>query len=398
MPDVSLGKLFTPLSVNGMEIRNRFVMPAMQRGLVRNSEPTDAMVEYLRGRAEGGVGIIISEGVGPPHPSAYWQDVICFFSPDRQEQWARIIKAVKAAGACFLLQIWHSGALREVAEGAPYADHPTISPSGLIQEARPHGRAATLEELEATKEAYVQAALDAQRLGADGVEIHACHGYFLDQFLWHETNLRDDHYGGKSLGERARYPAEIVAAVRAAVGEDFIISFRFSQWKEADYDARIAQTPEDLGDLLKAVRTAGADIFNVSARRFNKPEWPARDPALCIAGWAKRMTDAVVIAVGSVGLDKDVMQDLFDGQNPQERIARDLEDVARRLDADEFDLIAVGRAQIANADFVTKVREGRLDDIRLFDKSKHLTEFVEEWEVGAVAEFRKVSQEDEQAA
>jgi 2,4-dienoyl-CoA reductase-like NADH-dependent reductase (Old Yellow Enzyme family) len=92
----------------------------------------------------------------------------------------------------------------------------------------PNGRAATADELRSICDAYVKAALLAKALGADGVEIHAAHGYFLDQFLWHETNRRTDEYGGEGLQERVCYPAAIVRAIREAAGEEFLIGLRFS--------------------------------------------------------------------------------------------------------------------------------------------------------------------------
>ena len=92
------------------------------------------------------------------------------------------------------------------------------------------------DELGAVAELLARAARTARELGFDAIELHGAHGYLLDQFLWERTNLRTDGYGG-SLAERTRFPAEVVAAVRAAVGPDFPIIFRFSQWKQTDYAA-----------------------------------------------------------------------------------------------------------------------------------------------------------------
>ena len=113
-----------------------------------------------------------------------------------------------------------------------------------------------------------------QRLGADGVELHAAHGYLMDQFLWAETNQRTDEYGGPTLAQRARYPAAVAAAMRDAMGPQLVLSFRFSQFKEVDYGAAIARDPDDLRGMITLLRSAGVDMFNVSSRRFRKPEWP----------------------------------------------------------------------------------------------------------------------------
>jgi 2,4-dienoyl-CoA reductase-like NADH-dependent reductase (Old Yellow Enzyme family) len=103
--------------------------------------------------------------------------------------------------------------------------------------------------------------------------LHACHGYFLDQFLWAETNRRTDRFGGPTAIERAAYVISVIEAVRCALG-DLPISLRLSQWKEVDYGARIVTGPDELAGLLAAFRAAGVDMFHASTRRFWTPEWP----------------------------------------------------------------------------------------------------------------------------
>jgi 2,4-dienoyl-CoA reductase-like NADH-dependent reductase (Old Yellow Enzyme family) len=248
----------------------------------------------------------------------------------------------------------------------------------------------SLEDLEELKVAYVRAAQCAQSLGADGVEVHSAHGYLLDQFLWAQTNIRTDRYGGASLAERARYPAEIVAAIRAAVGGSCVISYRFSQFKEVDYGATVAADPEDLRAMLALLRQAGVDLFNVSSRRFAKREWPdSGQPDLTIAEWTRSLTDAPVMTCGSVGLNVEMFANLFDDEEPSElSIERDLHTLAQRVDRGTLDLVGVGRMHIANNDFVNKVRARRFDELALFNKRVHLAEAMAAVEPGFVEESR----------
>jgi 2,4-dienoyl-CoA reductase-like NADH-dependent reductase (Old Yellow Enzyme family) len=211
----------------------------------------------------------------------------------------------------------------------------------------------------------VRGAIAARQIGASGVEVHACHGYLLDQFLWAETSRRVDGYGGDQLEAGLRFPAEIVGSIRAAVGPDFVISVRVSQWKEVNYEAKIVESPEEFAVLLQTLRSEGADVMHVSTRHFWDREWPGSD--LGLAGWAKHLTDARVIAVGSVGLDIDVMESLF-GREAQSTGQSGLQELARRFSNGEFDLISVGRGQIGDPDWVHKVREGRITEIRPFTK------------------------------
>ncbi len=386
-----LDALFTPLKIRNLTLRNRFVMPGMQRGFMDDGAPTPRMVEYMRRCAAGGVGLIISESTSPDHPSAYWQPVMGRMEPATLEAWQEVVDAVHAGGAAFLLQIWHPGAMRKVAEGHPLSSYPALSPSGLIQAGRSNGRAMTRQDLQELQLAYVEAARHAQSLGFDGVEVHSAHGYLLDQFLWAETNRREDEYGGASLVERARYSAEIAAAIREAVGGSFVISYRFSQFKEVDYGACVASSPQELRAMLQLLRSAGVDMFNVSSRRCRKPEWPeSAHSSYTIAEWAKSMTDAPVMTCGSVGVNVEMFANLFDDEEPtQQCVEGDLAFLGERVARGTLDLVGVGRMHIANNDFVNKVRAGRFEDLVLFNKRIHLMEAVAALEPGFVEEGRK---------
>ncbi len=383
-----LDPLFRPLTIGKLTLRNRFVMPGMQRGFMSDGAPTAKMVDYMRRCAAGGAGLIISESTSPDHPSAYWQPVMGRIEPNTLGAWQKVISAVRSEGAAFLLQLWHPGAMRKVAAGHPLADYPALSPSGLIQAGRSNGRPMTRQELQDLMEAYVRAAVHARSLGADGIEMHSAHGYLLDQFLWAETNVRADEYGGRTLAERARYAAEIVAGIRHAVGADFVISYRFSQFKEVDYGATIASDPGELGAMLSLLRAAGVDLFNVSSRRFLKREWPESErPDLTIAEWTKVMTDAPVMTCGSVGLNVEMFANLFDDEEPSElSIERDLRALAERVERGTLDLVGVGRMHIANNDFVNKVRERRFQELALFNKRVHLAEAMAAIEPGGFVE------------
>lgn len=384
MLEVDLHPLFTPFRLRHLTLRNRFVLPGMQRGQAINGMPRDAMISFLRERAEGGCALITSEGTGLDHPTSFWQPIFCRLAEDTANVWERSIEAVKGAGSHILMQLWHPGAMRRgFPTGSPAAQIQSLSPSGLVQAGYENGKAMDAQDLEDTKGAFVRAAELAKRLGADGVEVHAAHGYLLDEFLWSETNLREDEYGGKTLAQRARYPAEVVAAIRAAAGNDFVISFRFSQFKEIDLKARLTDDLSELSDFLAVIRSAGADCFHVSTRRFDKPEWPDRGNR-GLAGWVKSMTDAAVTTVGSVGLDTDTFTDLNENHDPQLQIERDLERLVTRMKHGEFDLVSVGRAQIANSDFVEKIRQRRFEDVVCFRKAVHLKEFFENFDHKAV--------------
>ena len=359
--DSGIEQLFRPITIKGMTLRNRFIMPGMQRSWCVDGAPLPRMARYYRKRVEGGVPLIISESCAVAHPAATAQPLACRMDGTTAPAWKETIGAAREAGGHFLVQLWHEGALRNDADGR------TISPSGLGYPGFRRGRAATAQDLDETVEAYTHSAVLAMEAGANGIELHCAHGFFLDQFLWAETNLREDEYGGARLVDRATLHARILRAIREACGEDFVISVRFSQWKEKDYAARIAQAPEELQEFLQLLEDAGADMFHASARRFWLPEWP--DSERSIAGWTKHLSGKPTIAVGSAGLDRDVMQSFSEEGEAAGTMPETVRRMREGIAGAQFDLLAVGRSLIGDPDWVRKLEAGEIETIRPFHKS-----------------------------
>jgi 2,4-dienoyl-CoA reductase-like NADH-dependent reductase (Old Yellow Enzyme family) len=334
-------------------------MPAMQRGMCDNGSPKPELAAYYARRAEGGVPLIIGESAAIDHPSATIQPNASWLTARTRDAWARCVDSVREAGGRMLLQLWHEGAVRN--------DGEALSPSGRVHPGKANGRAMTREEMIAIGEGFVRSARIARDVGAAGIEVHCAHGYLLDQFLWHGSNLREDGYGGPDIADRVRFPAEIVRAIRAECGADFLISLRFSQWKEVDYGARVAADPAELARMAMILREAGVDVLHCSTRRFWEAEWAGDGKNL--AGWVKALSGLPTITVGSVGLDTDVMTTFIEARDPGSRVAEAIVDLETRLVAGEFDLVAVGRALIGDPDFVRKLENADHAAIRTFTRA-----------------------------
>ena len=220
----------------------------------------------------------------------------------------------------------------------------------------------TEEEVADTIDAFAVAAKNAKELGFETIELHGAHGYLIDQFFWDGTNVREDAYGAKDLPGRARFAADILRAVRAAVGPDYPVIIRISQWKQQDYDVKLAKDPKALEAWLGALVDAGADILHCSQRRFWEPEFEGSD--LNFAGWAKKLTGVPTITVGSVGLTGEFIA-AFAGEGSK---PASLDELLRRLDRGEFDLVGVGRALLQDPNWALKVREGRTDELQNFER------------------------------
>ncbi|CUH34870.1 NADPH dehydrogenase [Jannaschia seosinensis] len=355
--------LFRPFKLKSLELPNRIVMAPMTRNFAPEGVPGAVNTEYYRRRAAGQVGLILSEGTVIDRPASRNLPAIPFFYGEKAlEGWKNVIDAVHSAGGKMGPQIWHTGSTRG-GEWEPGV--PVESPSGLLDPDTPRGKIMTDEDIADSIAAFARAAAEAKRLGFDTVEIHGAHGYLIDQFFWGGTNTRDDKYGGATIRERSRFAAEIVTAVRASVGPDFPIVLRVSQWKQQDFTARLADTPDEMTDWLLPLVEAGIDILHCSQRRFWEPEFPEIDgeTGMNFAGWAKKLTGAATISVGSVGLSGDFIG-AFGGQGSK---AAGLDRLVERMERDEFDLIAVGRALLSDPDWVAKIAANDREGLRDFD-------------------------------
>ena len=356
--------LLSPFELGSLQLKNRVCMAPMTRNKSLNNVPGDNVVEYYRKRAEGDVGLIITEGTCLGHKAASgYPDVPLFDGDDALAGWQKVVDAVHGEGGKIAPQIWHVGALRRPGI-EPGGDTPGYSPSGMVLPGKIVGHVMTKQDIKETVEAYGRAAKNAQAIGCDALEIHGAHGYLIDQFFWAGTNHRDDEYGG-TPDKRLRFAVEVIEAMRNEVSDDFPIIFRFSQWKLQEYAARLATTPQELENFLTPLSNAGVDIFHASQRRFWESEF--EDSDLNLAGWCKKLTGKPSMTVGSVSLDSDFISGTTKGEFSAANIAS-LDELYKRLGNDEFDLVAVGRALIANPNWAKKVAENRMEELVPYEK------------------------------
>jgi 2,4-dienoyl-CoA reductase-like NADH-dependent reductase (Old Yellow Enzyme family) len=352
-----LDKLFSPITIGSLTVPNRIVMAPMTRAGSPGGVPGPDVAAYYRRRAEGGVGLIVTEGTWIPHASAGFNArVPRFYGEDALEGWRQVVRDVHDAGGRIVPQLWHVGAwafpYENLADGIE-----AIGPSGLACGSSVSGRPMTQVDIDSVLAAYGAAAANAVALGFDGIEIHAAHGYLIDQFCWAATNQRTDRYGG-GINERTRFAVEILRELRRAVGPSFPIIWRFSQWKLHDYTAKPWRTPAELEIFLHLLTDAGVDVFHASTRRFWLPEFEGSP--LNLAGWTKAITGRPTITVGSVTLSDQ----LLSANTDPEVATTGIDPLLERLDQGEFDLVAVGRALIANPDWPKIVRSGELERLR----------------------------------
>ncbi|MGD6808880.1 MAG: FAD-dependent oxidoreductase [Candidatus Bathyarchaeia archaeon] len=335
-------KLLEPYNLKHLTLKNRFVMAPMCTRLARpDGSVTQKMIKYYTERAKGGVGMIIIEysyideaeskaaisqlGVQNDHMITGLSD---------------LAEAIHAEGASAVLQICHAGnqttpymmGLQPVAPSAVPCQFLGVMPREL-----------DLDEIDLIQDSFAEAARRTKQAGLDGVELHGAHGYLMDQFLSPITNKRTDIYGG-SLENRALFALETLQRVKEKVGEDFVVGYRMSADEFMPCGLRIEET----AFFARMLSNAGVDYLNVTAGIYETlPEFiqPVYIPRAYLVPYAeaiKKIVDVPVLTVGSLNVDEG----------------------EQALKEGKADLVALGRALIADPQIPKKLLEGKKDDIR----------------------------------
>lgn len=351
---------FGPCVVGGLRLRNRIVMAPMTRRRSPGGLPGPGVQEYYRRRAAGGVGLILSEGVGLDDRNSWdTPDTPRLHAPEHAAAWRPIVAAVHAGGGRFAFQLWHTGPRSHTPVG------PSPAPAGKRWDGsvRPPVEPLDAAGLERVAGYYARAAARAREAGADAVEIHGAHGYLLDSFLNPAVNRREDGYGG-TLEGRMRFPLDVVRAVRAAVGPDYPVLYRFSRFVGTDAAEQAFPDVASLAQFTAALRDAGVDILHASTRAVSEPIFPeAPGGPLPLGAWVRLLTGRWTAAVGGVSLGWE-----SDGSGGGRETVVDPGPALDLVRHGGIDLLVVGRALIANPDWVRLVESGRWRDLRPYAK------------------------------
>lgn len=336
--------LFTPFRLGNLTLRNRVVFSAHLTNFAEEFMPSERHVAYYRERAIGGAGLIITEEHSV-HPTDHpYEKLIHAFHPEVVPGYQRITRAVHAEGAHILAQINHNGGQ---ASGM-FTRLPVWAPSSLADPLfREVAKAMEPEDIQATVAGYAAVARHTRLGGFDGVELQCSHSSVVRQFLSRATNRREDAYGG-GLENRARILREIIAAIRGAVGRDYVIGVRLCGDElipdgivldEMVETARLLERDGQIDYINTSIGSATSTLFMIEASMHIPPGY-----ALFIASALRKAVKLPVIGVGRI---KDPVQ------------------AERVLAEGHADLVGVVRAQIADPEWARKSREGRAEAIRL---------------------------------
>ncbi len=337
-------KLLEPIKVKDIEIRNRVAMPPMDTHLGNtDGSVSDKTIKYYRLRAKGGIGIIYVEGTAIHQLAKATMKMMKIDSDDKIEGFSKLAKVIKDNGAIAMIQFMHAGSQTSQLF---LGDRP-VSPSGVKNSFLPmeNPRALTKEEIKQIISYYGDAAIRAEKAGFNGIEIHAAHGYLINQFLSPRHNKRTDEYGG-SLENRMRFLIEVYDEIKSRISNNMIIGMRIngSDYVEGGFDIEEAKI------VAKTMENKGIDIINVSASTDETPNHlmipymtSPRGVHTNLSAEIKKVIKKVpVIGVGRIN-------------DPQ--LAEQI------LQENKADIVALGRQSICDPYFVKKVKEKREKDI-----------------------------------
>ncbi len=333
---MNLEKLFQPVRIGLMELKNRIVMAPMGTRFARGGYASAQQRDYYAARAKGGVGLVITEITAVDASlgrSSMLQMAIDDdrFLPDLKA----LAQAIQQHGAKAAVQLYHAGREAKPESGQPVAPSAVKAPWTITP------RELSIAEIEELVDRFAEGAQRAKRAGFDGVEVHGAHHYLVAQFLSPVINLRNDAYGGDAT-RRARFLSEIVRACKEKAGNDFPVWCRING---AELSVENGLTIDDARIAAQMAQEAGADAVHVSVFGYgadamaNMPNEPGRLVALAEA--VKQVVSVPVIAVG--GITPDL------GENV--------------ISSGRADLIAIGRGLLCDPELANKAAEGRTEDI-----------------------------------
>ena len=335
MPHSTYPHMLAPLDLGFTTLKNRVLMGSMHTGLEEVADGHARMAAYFGERAKGGVGLIVTGGIGPNSEGSTHPNTKKLVTDEDIAGHRQITDAVHEHDAKICMQILHTGR---------YAYSPDqVAPSAIKSPINPFTpRALTEQEIYKQIDDFVFTSVQAQKAGYDGVEIMGSEGYFLNQFIAARTNQREDDWGG-SYENRIRLPIEVVRKIREAVGEHFIIIFRLSMLDLVDGGS----TAEEVIQLGKAVEQAGATIINtgIGWHEAQIPTIATKVPRAAFTWVTARFRKELSVPV------------ITSNRINTPEVA---EQVLARGDAD---MVSMARPFLADPDFVIKAQENRPDEI-----------------------------------
>ncbi|HVK04292.1 MAG TPA: NADH:flavin oxidoreductase [Armatimonadaceae bacterium] len=334
----SFSNLFEPLPLGrgGVTLPNRIVMgPMTLNQATESGHITDWIVDWYERRAAGGTGTLIGAAVFVSQGGRGWANAVGIADDSYTEGWARCVEAAHRHGALFGTQLFHGGAASKVA----LLGQQPVSASEWTREGFDPARAMTAAEVEQAIQDFAAGARRSVEAGCDFVELHGAHGYLLHQFWRRDVNRRTDGWG-----DPLAFPVAVTRAVRAAIGPQIPLLYRFSIHADDPAAPNHPVTPDALGEFLRALEAAGVDVWDISCWKDSRRGYVGT--GVWLPDWVRRFSEKPRIVAGNILTPEEGSEYLAGGH---------------------AEAVALARALIADAAWARKAREARAGDIRPVD-------------------------------
>lgn len=330
--------LLSPIKINNWTLRNRIVMAPMTRGFADDITGTvgEDITAYYRRRANDGIGLIITEGINPSRRGKGTFGIPGLYLDEHVHGWRNVTEAVHEEGGTIIAQLWHVGRLthHELTGGLPPLAPSKVKATGHVHRLRkPYEipEEMTINDIREVINQYALSARNAITAGFDGVEIHAAHGYLIDQFISEKTNTRIDQYGG-GITNRLMFLKEVLQAVVNEVGVEKTI-VRFSEIKDDDPHYRWKNPDGMIQALMEVFNEVGIQILHPSTNHFTE----RIQEDMTLHQLVRKYWRGIIIGVGDL----------------------DIETAAQAIEEGTVDLAAFGRPLLANPDFIHRIKNGK---------------------------------------
>lgn len=340
-------KIYNSISINDLNLRNRIVMAPLTRGFADNitGEVNNLIVDYYKRRARYEVGLIISEGILINNTAKGSYGIPGLFTEKQVEAWKKVTTAVHEENGIIFAQLWHVGRL---SHSKLLNNMNPISPSATIPKGYVHrlgipyeaSRSVSRKEIFELINDYKVAAQNALKAGFDGIEIHAAHGYLIDQFINEKTNLRKDDFGG-NIENRLRLLSLVLNEVTKVISPDKI-SVRISEKKDDDTHYYWTQPEETLKSIISVLNKFDIRILHISANDYFTH---IKNHDQTIFQLARKYWPNILIGVGNI--------------SPSE--------AEKIIENNELDLVAFGRPFLGNPDLVIKMKSRQNINLYQYD-------------------------------
>ncbi len=347
MGNVRYPYVFSSINVGNVELPNRIVFPAWQPNYANEDGTVSGKLkDFYTAIADGGCGLVFSGSAVVSSDTRAFERAMRLYAEEHVPGFRQLFFEVEKRGSVPALQLVHYGRQDSSTLTGGELLAPSAIPCPVMSKLDPNYRVRemTHEDIQRVRGDFISAAVRAVEAGAKIVEVHVAHGYLLNEFLSPYTNKRNDEYGG-SVERRARLIVEIIEGIKARIGSRAAISVRVSGHEFVEGGLK----PDDFKDIIPLFEDAGMDMLNVAAgvyasmERIIPPASLGIAPHIGIASQLKEYASVPVCAVGSI---------------------LSLETAESFIASGKVDMVAMGRAQVADPELVNKSASGREHEIR----------------------------------